>query len=220
MRKGWVRKGQAVLGGLCKGDGIAATIGSLAAQATMTDPGPDSVLPSPPIHATARMNAVTMAVDPVASLAVPVLAPCTAALELDMSAEEDTNGTRQVAKLSAQLSAQGSSEAVTMTVSSRAIWKLSRMLADIKAAAPPPTTGPKQEVETSHPQEPRRQRHFKEVKKLFQSLDADGSGFLEQNEVSELMNSMYGRYMTVKELELASQQLYWNLTGGQKRQKA
>ncbi|CAJ1404539.1 unnamed protein product [Effrenium voratum] len=166
----------------------------------------------PKMKATLKLQSFALECEPANTQAASVLRPCR--WDLSFAKYPASSGE----ELQLKLAAQGEPGLVA-TVSSRALWRLQQAAAQLReateAAKDPIPKGASSASVTrrSSPTQRHTDTHLEKVRSLFQRLDVDHSGTLEPEEVKDLLESMYGQFMTPKELDIATEHLMHHLAG-------
>ncbi|CAK8990204.1 Hypothetical protein (Fragment), partial [Durusdinium trenchii] len=162
----------------------------------------------------ARLQLGTMQMDCEApgSQAASVLRPCR--VEMSVAQYDNSTGGREIR---VRLLTQAVDETgLTATVSSRMALRLQRAWQGLKAAREIPvgTSVASVKRDSSSKKARTANSHFDQIRILFDRLDADHSGMLEKKELHELLESIYGRFMTPKEIKIAADQLLHIISKG------
>jgi len=174
--------------------------------------------PMPKMKATLQLESMQIECEAPGTQAASVLQPCS--IEVKFAKYPSPSGEDLHLKLQTR-ALQGQS--LTATVSSRAVWRLQRALQMDKEApiTDLPTKGGSTASvhpmprDTSHREIAKERRHadthLEKVRSLFQRLDHNKTGTLQKQELVELLENMYIRFMTPKEIEIAAEHLVTSL---------
>lgn len=167
--------------------------------------------PMPKMKATVQLESMQIECEALGTQAASVLQPCS----IEMKFAKYPSACGEDLHLKFQTRAlQGQS--LTATLSSRAVWRLQRALRNLSGKAIQNDLPAKGGSTASVQREvirPRRHAdtHLEKVRSLFQRLDHNQTGTLQKQEVMELLENMYIRFMTPKEIEIAAEHLVSSL---------